>query len=165
MGKANEGMYIYRRSCRSLSLMLSCLTVSFSCGVVYSRGNRTPEREKKQTSVYLIKREMKNKFLYVPGTYISPFVVALAAGVNSNPSSRETFFLRTANPRQDPNSCIHYDVIWRYYSSTSTGGRHQVMQQQTGSEPPNRCQPDPLVNTYITHWHKGWEWFGLDVKC
>ena len=83
----------------------------------------------------------KNK-VYVPGAYISPFVVALAAGVNSNPSSRERFFLRTANPRQDPNSCIHYDVIWRYYSSISTGGRHQVMQQQTGSEPPNRCPPD-----------------------
>ena len=131
--------------------MLSCLTVSFRCGVVYSRGNRTPEREKKQTSVYLIKREMKNKFLYVPGTYISPFVVALAAGVNSNPSSRETFFLRTANPRQDPNSCIHYDVIWRYYSSTCTGGRHQVMQQQTGSEPLNRCPPDLLVHTSHIH--------------
>ena len=32
--------------------MLSCLTVSFSCGIVYSRGNRTPESEKNQTSVY-----------------------------------------------------------------------------------------------------------------
>ena len=49
----------------------------------------------------------KKKLVYVPGTCISPFVVALAAGVNSNPSSRERFFLRTANPRQDPNSCIH----------------------------------------------------------
>ena len=73
--------------------------------VVYSRGNRTPESEKKQTSVYLIKRKMKKKILvHVPGTYISPIVVALAAGVNANPSSRERFFLRTANPRQDPNS-------------------------------------------------------------
>ena len=62
MGKANEGMYIYRRSCRSLYLMLSCLTVLFSCGVVYSRGNRTAESEKKQTSVYLIKRKMKKIF-------------------------------------------------------------------------------------------------------
>ena len=106
-GQGNEGMDMYRRSCRSLSLMLSCLTVSFSCGIVYSRGNRTPESEKKQTSVYLIKRKMnKKKFVYVPGTYTSPFVVALAAGLNSNPSSRERFFLRTANPRQDPNSCI-----------------------------------------------------------
>ena len=26
--------------------MSSCLTVSFSCGIVYSRGNRTPESEK-----------------------------------------------------------------------------------------------------------------------
>ena len=67
---------------------------SFSCGIVYSRGNRTPESEKKQTSAYLIKRKMKKKILvYVPGRYISLFVVliliALAAGVNSNPSSRE----------------------------------------------------------------------------
>ena len=44
--QGKEGMFIYRRSCRSLSLMLSCLTVSFSC-VVYSRGIRTPESEKK----------------------------------------------------------------------------------------------------------------------
>ena len=90
MGKANEGMYIYLQSCRSLSLMLSCLTVSFS-RVVYSRGNRTPESEKRQTDVG-ISHQTENEednFVYVPGTYISPFVVALAAGVNSNPSSRE----------------------------------------------------------------------------
>ena len=149
MSKKNEGICIYRRSCRSLSLMLSCLTVSFSCGVVYSCGNRTPESEKKQTSVYLIKRKMKKKnlYTYVPGTYISPFVVALAAGVNSNPSSRERFFLRTANPRQDPNSCIHYDVIWRHYSNTSTGGRHQVTSTRS-------------TRKYIYHtFTQGWEWF------
>ena len=59
-----------------------------------------PESEKKLASVYLIKRKVKVKILvYVPGKYISPFVVALPAGVNSNPSSRERFFLRTANPR------------------------------------------------------------------
>ena len=41
-------------------------------------------------SVYLIKRKIKKKMLvYVPGTYISPFVLALEGGVNSNPSSRE----------------------------------------------------------------------------
>ena len=34
-----------------------------------------PESEKKQTLVYVIKRKMKKNFLvYVPGTYISPFV-------------------------------------------------------------------------------------------
>ena len=44
---------------------------SLSCGIVYSRGNRTPESEKKQTSVYVIKRKMKKKILaYVPGTYV-----------------------------------------------------------------------------------------------
>ena len=78
----------------------STLHFSFSCGIVYSWGNRTPESEQKQMSVYLIKRKMKKKILvYVPGRYISLFVVALAAGMNSNPSSRERFFLRTANPR------------------------------------------------------------------
>ena len=41
-------------------------------------------------SVYLIKRKIKKKMLvYVPGTCISPFVVALEGRVNSNPSSRE----------------------------------------------------------------------------
>ena len=85
---------VYRRWCRSLSLMLSCLTVSFSC-VVYSLTHAETERpresEKKQTSVYLIKRKMKEKILYTyqVRTYISPSAVALAAGVNSNPSSRE----------------------------------------------------------------------------
>ena len=32
---------------------------------------------------------MKKKILYTYQVHISPFVVALAAGVNSNPSSRE----------------------------------------------------------------------------
>ena len=49
------------------------VSFSFGCGIVYSSGNRTPESEKKQTSVYLIKRKTKKKMLvrvYVPGTYI-----------------------------------------------------------------------------------------------
>ena len=51
---------------------LSCLTVSFSCGIVYSRVERTPENEKK-TYVYLIKRKiMKKMLVYVPGTHVSP---------------------------------------------------------------------------------------------
>ena len=37
----------------------------------------------------------------------TPFVVALDAGVNSNLSSRDRFFLTMANPRQHPNSCVH----------------------------------------------------------
>ena len=72
------------------SLILSCLTASFGCGIVYSRVRRTPESDKKKTYVYFIKRKIKKKMLvYVPGTYISPFVLALEGGVNSNPSSRE----------------------------------------------------------------------------
>ena len=67
-----------------------------------------PESEKKKTYVYFIKREIKKKILvYVPGTYTPSCVIALEGGVNSNPFSRERFFLRTANPRRDPNSCIH----------------------------------------------------------
>ena len=59
-------------------------------------------------SAILIKRKIKKKMLvYVPGTYISRFVLALEGGVNSIPSSRERLFLRRANPRQDPNSCVH----------------------------------------------------------
>ena len=76
------------------------LTVSFSCGVVYARGNRTPDSEKKQTYVYLVKQKNKKKMLvYIPGTHISPFALALEGSVNSNPSSREKLFLRTAKPR------------------------------------------------------------------
>ena len=45
----------------------------------YSRGNRTPESEKKQTSVYVIKTENeKENFVYVPGTYTFPSVVMLS---------------------------------------------------------------------------------------
>ena len=69
--------------------MLSCLTVSFSC-VVYSSGNTTPESEKKAAVGISHQTENeKENFVYVPGTYRSPFVVALAAGMNSNPPSRE----------------------------------------------------------------------------
>ena len=72
------------------SLIWSCLTVLFSCGIVYSLVKRTPESEKKKTYVHLIKRKIKKKMWY---TYqvriylVSPFVLALEGGVNSNPSS------------------------------------------------------------------------------
>ena len=77
------------------SLILSCLTVSFSCGIVYSPVKRTPESEKTKTYVYIIKRKIKKKMLVY-----APFVLALEGGVNSNPSSRARLFLRTINPRQ-----------------------------------------------------------------
>ena len=109
MPRARANITVYRSTRFSgSSLILSCLTVSFCCGIVYSRVKRTPESEKKNTYVYLIKRKIKQKMLvYVPGTYIFPFVLALERGVNSNPSSRERLFLRTTNPRQDPNSYVH----------------------------------------------------------
>ena len=47
------------------SLILSCLTVSFSCGIVYSLVKRTPEIEKKKTYAYLIERKIKKKMLLV----------------------------------------------------------------------------------------------------
>ena len=112
MPKARAIITVYSsRRFSGSSLILSCLTVSFSCGIVYSRVKRTPESEKKRrTYVYLIKRKIKKKMLVrvcVPGTYISPFVLALEGGVNSNPSRRERLLLRTANPRQDQNSYVH----------------------------------------------------------
>ena len=116
--------------------------VSFSCGVVYSRGNRTPESKKKaDVGVSHQTENEKENFLYLPGTYISPFVVALASGGNSNPSSRERFFLRTANPRQDPNSCIHYDIIWRHTAAhlqeddTKPCSNKQDLNSPTGVHP------------------------------
>ena len=120
MPKARANITVYSTRFSGSSLILSCLTVSFSCGIVYSRVKRTPESEKKKTYVYLIKRKSKRKCWYtyqvgtyihfikrkskrkcwytyqVSGTYISPFVLALEGGVNSNPSSRERLFLRTA---------------------------------------------------------------------
>ena len=98
MPKARANITVYRSTRFSgSSLILSCLTVSFCCGTVYSPVKRTPESEKKKTYVHLIKRKIKKKMLvYVPGTYISPFVLALEGSVNSNPSTRERLFLSTA---------------------------------------------------------------------
>ena len=93
---------------QSFKRLYSQLTFSTFYKIVYSRVKRMPESEKKQMSAFLIKRKIKKKVLvYVPGTYISPLVVALEEGVNSNPSTRERLLLRTVNPRQDPNICVH----------------------------------------------------------
>ena len=53
------------------SLMFSCLTVSFS-RVVYSRGNRTPESEKRQTDVgisHQTENEKENLYTYQVRVY------------------------------------------------------------------------------------------------
>ena len=51
-----------------LHLISSCLTVSFSCGIVFSLVKRTLESEKKKTYAYVIKRKIRKKMLiYVPG--------------------------------------------------------------------------------------------------
>ena len=88
------------------------LTVSFSCGIVYSRVKRTPGSEKSSCRHISSNGKSKRKcwytyLVYVPGTYISPFVLALEGGENSNPSRKEKLFLRTANPRQDSNNYVH----------------------------------------------------------
>ena len=102
MPKVRVNITVYRSTRFSgSSLILSCLTVSFSCGIVYSRVKRTPESEKKKTRISHQTENQKEMLVYIPGAYISPFVLALEGGVNSNPSSRERLFLRTANPRQD----------------------------------------------------------------
>ena len=85
MPKARANITVYSSARFSgSSLTLSCLTVSFSCGILYSRVKRTPESEKKKTYVYLIERKTRKKMLvYVPGTYIPSCVLALEGGVNS----------------------------------------------------------------------------------
>ena len=97
MPKVRVNITVYRSTRFSgSSLILSCLTVSFSCGIVYSRVKRTPESEKKKTRISHQTENQKEMLVYVPGTYLSPFVLALEGGVNSNPSSRERLLLRTA---------------------------------------------------------------------
>ena len=52
---------------------------------------------------------LKKMLVYVPGTYISPFalLIALERRAPSNPSSRERLFLRTVNPREDPQTATY----------------------------------------------------------
>ena len=89
MPKARANINVYSNTRFSgFSLILSFLTVSFSCGIVYSRGNRTPESENKQSSVYLIKRKMKKKILYAfphTGDQARSFEVDSAAPWQSAP--------------------------------------------------------------------------------
>ena len=62
---------------------------SFSCGMAYSRGNRAPESEIRQTSVYLIKRKMEKKFcIRTRYVYIS-FCGSTRSRCELEPSSRE----------------------------------------------------------------------------
>ena len=74
MPKARANINVYNSTrCSGHSLILSCLTVLFSYGIVYSRVKRTPESEKKQMSVHLIKRKIKAKMLvYVYQVRIYP---------------------------------------------------------------------------------------------
>ena len=132
---------------------LTDVTVSFSCGIVYSRRKRTPESEKKQMSVYLIKRKIKKKMLvYVPGTYISPFVVALERGVNSNPSRRERLFLRTTNPGQDPNSCVHGSHEACYRTQETRPGAWSSSVQTNARARANHILPKPSTNFRTGQW-------------
>ena len=67
---------------------------SFSCGIVYSRGNRTPESEEKPTSVYLIKRKMK-KYIY---TYMSYPYSSTSIYRRTTPSQDATNRIWTPQP-------------------------------------------------------------------
>ena len=52
MPKARANITVYSSTRFSgSSLILSCLTVLFSCGIVYSRVKRTPDSEKKKTCI------------------------------------------------------------------------------------------------------------------
>ena len=69
--KAKDGLGRFAPSALRFSvssLILSCLTVSFSCGIVYSLVKKTPEREEKKTYAYLIKRKIKKKMLLLTCT-------------------------------------------------------------------------------------------------
>ena len=83
--------------------MLSCLTVSFSRGIVYSRGNRTPESNKNQTSVYLNKRKIKKKNVYVQKEAAPPTAAAAAAAVEKQkeekmPKARSNIYVGPGMP-------------------------------------------------------------------
>ena len=73
--RANITVYSITRFSGS-SLTLSCLTVPFSCGIVYSRVKRSPESEKKHTPEYVgISHQTENqkenvgirtRYVYIP---------------------------------------------------------------------------------------------------
>ena len=76
-----------------------CLTVSFSCGIVYEGGNRTPDRDKKPTPVYLIKRKIQKKILC---TYIADLAETLRPTALPHDSAlhHEVFCLFVLMPSQ-----------------------------------------------------------------
>ena len=55
-------------------LILSCLTVSFSCGIVYSRVKRTPESEKRRRAYISSNGKSKRKCWYVYQVRIYPLL-------------------------------------------------------------------------------------------
>ena len=67
---------MYRRSCRSISLM--CLTVY---GWSIHAETERPRVKKADVGISHQTQDEKDNFVYVPGTYIYIYVVALAAGV------------------------------------------------------------------------------------
>ena len=76
------------------SLIFSCLTVSFSCGIVYSREKKRPRVKKRKRTYISSNGKSKRKCWYTYQVLIYTCVLALE-GVNSSPSSRERLFLRT----------------------------------------------------------------------
>ena len=66
MPKARANITVYSsRRLSGCSLILSCLTVSFSCGIVYSRVKRTPEIEKRRRTYMSSNGISKTKLLRI----------------------------------------------------------------------------------------------------
>ena len=64
MPKARANITVYSTRLSGSSLILSCLTVSFSCGIVYSRVKRTPENEKRRRTHISSNGKSKRKCWY-----------------------------------------------------------------------------------------------------
>ena len=59
---------------------------------LFTRKQNARERTKAGVGISHQTENEKEHFVYAPDTYISPFVVAIPTGANSNPSSREYNF-------------------------------------------------------------------------
>ena len=75
MPKARANITVYSSARFSgFSLTLSCLTVSFSCGIVFPRVRRTPERKKRSRTYISSNGKSKRKCWYTYQVRIYPFL-------------------------------------------------------------------------------------------
>ena len=133
MPKARANINVYSNTRFSgYPLIWSCLTVSFSCGIVYSRGNRTPESENKQTSVYLIKRKMKKKVLYTYQVRIHPLLLSCCVVAKNNSSNRRPKHRSVKNRNVEGRNSSRYLSLLQYLCCKQH--RHQQQQQRSQQE-------------------------------